>query len=160
MITPIQLDQEILGLWQTELMENPLHINDQMRRIDYVRASIGDTLAGSQMATVYEIRRGDERCGIIMFHHIIDGLKATLSMLLWDARGWTPRAVREAKELIAKTMENHNLARIGTETVDPRVRKMAEIIGFEFEGEKVNDFLCNGELLNTYVLGYVRGKED
>lgn len=156
----IRLDQEILDKWQNELLSNPLHLNDTYRNVDSVRRAIGELLAGSNLSFVFEILRGDDRCGIVIFHHIIPGFKCVMSMQIWDVSAWSKSGVRDAVSLVDLIMKEFDLRRVGAETVDPRVRRMACILGFNEEGEKVNDFLCNGELLNTYVLGRVRGVEE
>jgi len=113
-------------------------------------------LFGQGLSIVYEIC---EMAGILAFLEVIPGFKCALAWQFWDKTAWSKGGksrVRDARELIKYIMDEFDLVRIGTRTADPRVVKLARMLGFEIEGLAKNDFKWGGKLYDIHIMGMTR----
>lgn len=146
-------DDDKFSKWQSHLLNDELHVSDEHRHPGGIMATLREILFGAGLNITYEI--GDFE-GIIGFLGVIPGFRCNLTWQLWDRSRWGLDAVKQAKGLMKFIMDEFDLKRIGTRTADPKVKRLAEMLGFKAEGILVNDFKWEGKLLDVHVLGMTR----
>jgi RimJ/RimL family protein N-acetyltransferase len=75
---------------------------------------------------------------------------------MWNPRSFSPSLVREARSLIDYIVEAFGLVRVGTVTADPRIARMAKMVGFETEGVRRKAFSWDGKTYDEILLSRVR----
>lgn len=131
------------------LMKEELYIPDEKRNWQTIKQLIRYYFSSIHFHLFYEIKNFQ---GLIGFMEIYPEYKALLLWKMWDKSVWNKTFARHGIEVINLIMDSYKLKRIGTETADPKVVKMAEMAGFELEGEKKNEFMWDGKFYKKYVL--------
>ena len=139
-----------------KLMDEFLYMSDEDRNYDSIYRVIFYYLSMPQRNLIYEIGDYD---GILVFANIIPGFKCDLTLKLWNPKRWGPDLVREGKALIDNTMDALKLQRIETNSPDPRIVKMARMVGFRVEGCRKIAFLFDGKLYDDFILGLIKEPE-
>ncbi len=101
----------------------------------------------------YAIWDDGELCGLVGFFNIEEGHKCAATIKLWNPAPWGIKGLRRGIEIMKDVMARHKLVRIDTETADPRIVKMARLLGFECEGVRPFDFRFDGVLYHKVLLG-------
>ncbi len=149
-------DDAKYSTWSNHLLNDELHVSDEHRNEKYITMMLENILFGPGLSIVYEIGC---LAGILAFLDVIPGFKCALTWQFWDKSAWSKggkSGVRDARELIEYIMDEFDLVRIGTRTADPRVVKLAKILGFEIEGLAKNDFKWGGKLYDIHIMGMTR----
>lgn len=131
------------------LMNEELYIPDEKRNWPSIYALLNYYLSPMHTHIFYEI--GDFQ-GLIGFMEVYPEYKAFLLWKMWDKSVWNKTFARHGKEVINLIMDTYKLKRLGTETADPTVVKMARMAGFVYEGAKENEFMWNGKMYSRHVL--------
>jgi hypothetical protein len=134
------------------LMEDYLFLSDESRTDEGALATIAATMA-TPNSMFYEI--GDW-AGVVGLDHVVPGHKAHVSLKFWDTTLFRPSVVRQVQGLLSDLMDYFGLRRLWSETPDPRVVKLAKMVGFKWEGDKVDDFRWGDQFFTTAMLGMVR----
>ena len=135
---------------QTLLMKRPLWLSDEYRTPVAISSIITSYFSGFTFNVFYEV--GDYQA-LVGFVNIQPEFKCELTLKLIDANIWGADFVRASKELIGLFIEQFRLKRITMETADRRIMKMAEMVGFKYEGERPNAFKWEGKFYIKYMLG-------
>jgi len=150
--------EEKLNFLGHQMMDGYLNLPDEKRNQEAIEFIIKYRFLPEMKNNVfYEIGNFG---AIIGFIDIIPSHKCRLVMKFWNRKIWSKRLVREVRELIKATMKQHGLKRLEADTPDERVKRMAEMAGFELEGTKLLDFRWDGEFFPTYILSIIDGKEE
>ena len=144
-----QPTEEKLKELAIHLMKEELYIPDEKRNWQSIYGLISYYTSPTYPHLFYEI--GDYQ-GLIGFMDIIPEYKALLLWKMWDKNVWNKTFARHGIEIINLVMDTYKLKRLGTETADPKVVKMARMAGFIYEGSKVNEFMWNGKLHDRHIL--------
>lgn len=148
-------NEEKLKKIANHLMEGPLNLSDEFRNYDIIHAMLRGYLV-SPSSLFYEI--GDMQA-LLGFTNIIPRFKATVLFKLFDPGLWGFQFKRQGKEVFRLVSEILELKRLSSETPDPRIVRIAKMVGFTIEGMKKNDFIWNRKLYNTYILGLFSNNE-
>ncbi|MGY5873862.1 MAG: GNAT family protein, partial [Candidatus Thorarchaeota archaeon] len=90
------------------------------------------------------------------FINPIPGFKCAMSLNLLDKKIWGKEFIRAGRKLIEMYMDEFSLKRISTQTADPKIVRMAKMVGFKEEGERPLSFMFNQKLYPTYLLGLIK----
>lgn len=150
----IEFHKKIVRL-KSHLLNKYLETSDEHRNEKYLDYVIKGGFFGWGTA-MYEAGDLDALVGFI---NPIPGFKCGMSLNLLDKKIWGKEFARAGQALIQMYMEEFDLKRIGTQTADPKIVKMAKIIGFKVEGERPVDFMWNGRFYKTYLLGLTKEEE-
>ena len=134
-------------------MEKYLYTSDEYRSKDAINLSVNKMLFGPYTNIFYEI--GDFQ-GLIVFAHIIPEHKAELIFKIWDKDAFSKDFLRASRKLVDLVMDEFKLARVTTHSADPKMVRMAKMVGMKQEGESPQDTKWNGKLFTSYTLGLVR----
>lgn len=134
------------------LKEDYLYVSDEYRNDDAVRSMLWSHFASGD-CLIYEIKGGR---GYVGFTDIQPGYKCNAMMKFWGTDLWGPSFIRQLRELVRAVVEEFDLERISTESPDPRIVKLARMVGFEVEGVRWKDFQWDGKLFDNTLMGYVR----
>jgi hypothetical protein len=91
--------------------------------------------------------------GFVGFLNITPGLNCDVMTKVWDKSIWGPDVIRSVREVIKSTMDEYDLYRMNTTTPDPRVVKMAKLVGFKVECEREKNYQWGGRVVKTYMMG-------
>ena len=147
----LEFHQRVVKL-KDHLLNHYLETSDEHRNeqwLDYM-IRCAQSMPGSAM---YEW--GDFQA-LVGFVGTIPTFKCGMSFNLIDKKVWGKEFVRAGMKLIEMYMDEFDLRRISTQTADPKVVRLAEMIGFKVEGERPLDFMWNKKLYPTYFLGLTR----
>ncbi|MHC4605150.1 MAG: GNAT family N-acetyltransferase, partial [Planctomycetota bacterium] len=97
----------------------------------------------------YEI--GDMQ-GLLGFTTIIPTFKCGVLFKLLDRSLWGPDFARESKEVCELIIDEFDLLKLNTSTPDPRVKKMAKMVGFKEEAKRRANFIFNDRLYDEFLL--------
>jgi len=147
----IEFHKKIIRL-KDHLMNKYLETSDEYRNEPYLDYVIKGGLFGWG-TSMYEAGDMDVLVGFIS---PVPGFKCTMSLNFIDKKIWGKEFVRAGKKLIAMYMDEFQLKRIGTQTADPKVQKLAKLVGFKDEGTRPLSFKWNGKFFPTYLLGLIR----
>jgi RimJ/RimL family protein N-acetyltransferase len=145
--------QKNLDAFAAELGKGYLFVSDEIRYPEYLREMVYDLYTRRRFNLIYEI--GDFQ-GVIGFLNVIFDHKADMMLKMWDASFWGKDAVRQGKDLLKYVVETFGLKRVGTVTADPRIVKMAKLVGFTEEGARRKAFAWNKCLHDEILLSVVR----
>jgi len=134
------------------LMNDHLYLSDEFRSYEFIHKMLFNNL-GNKNNIFYEI---GEFGGLLGFVNIIPEYKATALLKLWDKELWGGTFVKELKEIIKHTMIKYNLKRLATDSQDPRMVKLAKIMGFRIEGRFKYGFCWNGEYHTLHKMRILR----
>lgn len=132
-----------------ELMNGFLNISDEYRHYDSVYKLINYYFYCS-FSIFYEVGEFQALLGIT---NIIPQHKADIMMKIFDKDFWGRDFVRETRSLMKLYMKEFGLKRISSESPDPRICKMAKMVGFKVEGIRDLDFSWNGKKYDNFLLG-------
>ena len=135
-----------------KLMEEPLYLSDEYRDYSFIHKMLFNNF-GNENNIFYEI---GEFGGVLGFVNIIPEYKATALLKLWDKKLWGVAFAKELKELIKHIMIKYNLKRLATDSQDPRMVKLAKIMGFKIEGRFKYGFCWNGEYHTLHKMRILR----
>lgn len=149
MFKPFLPSLEKLESLGQRLMNQYFYLDDKDRNSQGISDILSYISYKDSTKLVYEI--GDYG-GILGFINIVPGEKCYLILRLWNRRYWRPSAVKEAKSLISQIMKKFNLKQIETESADPRIVKMAKIVGFKVKDKQKNGFKWDGEFYDNFLM--------
>lgn len=149
-----QTDENIKKLAK-HLMEDFLNMSDEFRNYEIIHSILAKNL-NSPRALFYEI--GNMQT-IIGFINIIPHFKAGVLLVIIDKTIWGATIAREVKLLFNYIIDTFKLKRLSSETPDPRVVKVAQMMGFQIEGRKEKDFVWNNRLYTMFLLGRIKKDE-
>jgi len=147
-------DKDDIAFWskiskfKALLGERYLWLSDEHRHEAGIKALVDSYLHGFHI--FYEA--GDFEA-LLGFKHIVLGFKAELSFSLIKKGIWGADFVRACDALITLVMEKLRLKRLLAQTADPRIVKMAKMVGFKEEGVHPNAFMWKGRLMPVFSLG-------
>lgn len=139
----------------TKLKHNYLYTPDELRTDEKIAAVVayyfpwGTELAIKPMNVWFEI--GDWG-GLLGWVDIIPGYKASALLKLWEPELWGPTLARDLKVLAKRFMDEYKLIRCSLSTADPRMKKMAEMMGFVTEANQSCGFRFDGKYFTNYLL--------
>ena len=139
-----------LATFKRLLIERELWLSDEYRSEEAVNAILLAWFSGMQCTVVYEVGNFQ---GMVAITNIYPNFKANVTFKIWDKKLWGKELVRAGRELLDLYTEQFRLKRIGTETADPQVVKLAKLFGFTVEGESPCDFMWDKQLYTRYILG-------
>ena len=139
---------------QTLLMKRPLWLSDEYRTPQAINALATSYFSGLAFNIFYEI--GDFQ-GLIGFQNILPEFKCAMTFKIWDKDLWGKTLVRAGKNLVELFIREFRLKRISSVTADDRIKRMAEMIGFEVEGEQPDAFRWNNKFYPLILLGKYGG---
>ncbi len=137
------------------LMNKYLETSDENRTEERLEYAVKGGLF-SYGTAMYEAGDLDALVGFV---NILPGFKCGLIFSLLDKKIWGKQFARAGQQLIKMYMEEFDLKRVGSQTADPKVKRLAEIIGFKDEGTRPKNFMWNQKLYPVYLLGMTREEE-
>lgn len=150
----IEFHKRIVRL-KHHLLNKYLETSDEHRNEQYLDYVIKGGFFGYGTA-MYEAGDFDALVGFI---NPIQGFKCNMSLNLIDKKIWGKEFIRASRKLIDMYMDEFKLKRISTQTADPKIVKVAKMVGFKIEGERPLDFMWNEHFFTTYLLGLTREEE-
>jgi len=149
---PSMEDEELKELAQY-LMKKDRHLSDELRNYDIIWALIFQLFYGKEINLFYSI--GDFQ-GVIGFLNILPSWKCSVMLKLWDSKVWKKSLVRDGIKLIDRLFNAFKLIRMETSSPDPRIVKIAKLVGFKEEGVKQKAFKWDGKLFDVTMLSQIR----
>lgn len=150
----VPTDEKILTIAK-HLMYGYLNLPDYLRTWPAIHRMINRFMA-EPIHAIYEFGNFD---GIIIFSDIIFGFNANLIFKIWNPAGWSHGLVRAVRELIKTHMDGLKLVRLESSSPDPRIVRMAGMVGFEIEGMKKMAFPFDGKLYDDCFFSIVKKTE-
>ena len=147
----IEFHKKIIKL-KHHLLNKYLETSDEHRNEPYLDYVIKGGFFGWG-TSMYEAGDMD---GLVGFINPIPGFKCAMSLNLLDKKIWGKEFVRAGKKLIDMYMDEFELKRISTQTADPKIVRMAKMVGFKHEGERPLSFQWGGKFFPTYFLGLIK----
>ena len=147
----IEFHKKIIKL-KDHLLNKYLETSDEHRNEPYLDYVIKGGFFGWG-TSMYEVGELD---ALIGFVNPIPGFKCGMSLNLLDKKIWGKEFVRAGKKLIDMYMDEFELKRISTQTADPKIVRMAKMVGFKHEGERPLSFQWGGKFFPTYFLGLIK----
>ena len=138
-----------------KLMDEYLYVSDEFRNYDDIYRRLLHYANAYNQNVIYEIGNFE---GILGFTNIIAGWKSHLTFKLWNKSRWGADFARQSKDFIHEVMGELHLVRLETSSPDPRIVKMARMVGFKMEGIKQKSFSWQGQFYDETLL--VRIRED
>lgn len=142
-----------LDAFAEKLEKGYLYVSDEIRAPECLRGMVRNLYARGPFNLIYEI---GEFQGVIGFLNIVISHKADMMLKMWDASFWSKDAVRQGRQLVEYIIETFELKRVGTTTADPRIVKMARLVGFTEEGIAKNAFAWKGRMMDEISLSITR----
>jgi len=136
-----------------KLMEEYLYLDDTARDYLSIHRILNNLVNDRVNNIVYEFGKFD---GILGFTGILPGWKAHMTFKIWNPERWGPDFVRQAKGFIGDVMDELQLIRLESGSPDPRIVKMAKMVGFKVEGIKTAGFKWNNILFDDYIFSIIR----
>jgi RimJ/RimL family protein N-acetyltransferase len=153
---PFEPTEEKIMVFAKKLMEEYLYLDDTLRNYEIIHRLLLSFTLNRQGNAIYEIGDFD---GILGFTDIIPGWKARLTFKLWNAERWGVDFARQAKNFLGEFMEAFHLVRLESNSPDPRIVKMAKMVGFKVEGMKRFNFSWDKQLYDDYFFSIVREED-
>ena len=135
---------------QRLLMKRPLWISDEHRTEKAIEAIVSYYFSQKNFSIWYEF--GDFQA-IIGFMDIYPGFKCELTLKLIDKNIWGADFLRAIKDLVDLYIKELRLKRVGTETMDKKIVRMAEMAGFLYEGSRPDFYRWENKFYPKYILG-------
>ena len=140
-----------------KLMEEYLYLDDQWRNYPDIYSIINRYISEWRHHVLYEIGEYD---GLMGFTEIQPGWKAHMTFKLWNPKRWGADFVRQAKGFIGEIMDELQLIRLESASPDPRIVKMAKMVGFKVEGLRRAGFKWNNILHDDCIFAIIREESD
>ena len=134
-----------------ELMNGFLNLDDRFRDYKSIYQSINYYFYYS-FSIFYEVGHGKFQA-LLGVTNIIPQHKADIMLKIFDTDFWGRDFVRETRSLLKLYMKELELKRISAETPDPRITRIAKMVGFEVEGVRNKDFKFNNKYYDNFLLG-------
>ena len=132
------------------VLKRYLWISDEFRYEAIVDALIESYFKNPPLNLVYEA--GDFQ-GVLGFMSIYPNYKCNMIFKLVDIKLWGNDFRKASKEIMELMIDEFKLRRITTESPDPRIVRMAEMVGFKVEGKMPDCFMWNEKFHTNYILG-------
>jgi RimJ/RimL family protein N-acetyltransferase len=132
-----------------ELMNGFLNLDDRFRDYESIYKSMNYYFYYS-FSIFYEVGKFQALLGIT---NIVPQHKADIMLKIFDKDFWGKDFVRETRSLLRLYMKELELKRISAETPDPRICKIAKMVGFKVEGIRNKDFKFNDKYYDLFVMG-------
>lgn len=132
-----------------ELMNGFLNLDDHFRTYESIYKSMNYYFYYS-FSIFYEVGKFQALLGIT---NIIPQHKADIMLKIFDKNFWGNDFVRETRSLLKRYMKELELKRISAESPDPRIVRIAKMIGFKVEGVRNKDFKFNDKYYDNFLLG-------
>ena len=132
-----------------ELMNGFLNLDDNFRNYESIYKSMNYYFYYS-FSIFYEVGKFQALLGIT---NIIPQHKADIMLKIFDKNFWGNDFVRETRSLLKRYMKELELKRISAESPDPRIVRIAKMIGFKVEGVRNKDFKFNDKYYDNFLLG-------
>jgi RimJ/RimL family protein N-acetyltransferase len=132
-----------------ELMNGFLNLDDRFRDYESIYKSMNYYFYYS-FSIFYEVGKFQALLGLT---NIIPRHKCDIMLKIFDADFWGRDFVRETRSLLRLYMKELELKRISAESPDPRIVRIAKIIGFKVEGIRNKDFKFNDKYYDLFVMG-------
>lgn len=147
-------DDERLRIFAKRLYEDYLYLPDEFREYKIIYEIIKSYFSWHNGINLfYEI--GDFQ-GLAGFINIIPEYKAEVMLKFWGGKElWSKQFVKEGRALLKLIMDEWQLRRMGTESPDEKIVKMALMFGFEDEGKSRYAFRWKNEFYDNYKLGLI-----
>jgi hypothetical protein len=136
-----------------KLMDEYLYVSDEFRNYDDIYRRLLHYANAYNQNVIYEIGNFE---GILGFTNIIAGWKSHLTFKLWNKSRWGADFARQSKDFIPEIMDELYLTRLETSSPDPRIVKMARMVGFKNEGTRRLNFSWQGKLFDDTILAIVK----
>jgi RimJ/RimL family protein N-acetyltransferase len=150
---PDSQDDDRLKVFVGHLMKKRWYVSDEFRNYDTLWQMVFHMFYGKQLNLIYSI--GDFQ-GILGFLDIIPQHKCSVMLKLWDKDAWKKTTVRDGMRLIDRLFDRFQLLRMETSSPDPRIIKIAEMVGFSEEGKKVKGFKWDGKVFDITTLSRIK----
>lgn len=132
-----------------ELMNGFLNLDDQFRNYESIYKSMNLYFYYS-FSIFYEVGKFQTLLGIT---NIIPRHKCDIMLKIFDKDFWGKDFVRETRSLLRLYIKELELKRISAESPDPRIVRIAKMIGFKVEGIRDKDFKWNDRYYDNFLLG-------
>lgn len=147
-------DDERLKTLAEKLHDEKLYLSDEYRDYKIIYPMFQKYFSWQNGFNVfYEYGDFDVVMG---FLNIIPEFRASLLFKMINKDSWGKGFVRESKRLIDVFMDAFKLKRLGTESPDEKVVRMAHMVGFQDEGIKIKDFKWDGQLFDVTMMSITR----
>jgi RimJ/RimL family protein N-acetyltransferase len=145
----LHLTEDKTKLIAGELMNGFLNLDDNFRNYESIYKSMSFYFCHS-FSVFYEVGQFQALLGIT---NIIPEHKADVMLKIFDKKFWGKDFVRETRSLLKLYMKELKLKRISAESPDPRIVKIAKMVGFKVEGVRNKDFRWDGKYYDNFLLG-------
>lgn len=135
-----------------ELKNGFLNLDDRFRTYESIYKSMNYFFYYS-FSIFYEVGRDDKFQALLGITNIIPLHKADVMFKVIDKTFWGKDFVKETRSLLRLYMKELELKRISAESPDPRICKLAKIVGFKVEGIRNKDFRWNDKYYDNFLLG-------
>ena len=132
-----------------ELMNGFLNMDDVYRNYESIYKLMNYYFFHS-FSILYEVGEFQALLGIT---NITPRHKCDIMFKIFDKEFWGKDFVRELRSLLKLYMKEFELKRISAESPDPRIVKIAKIVGFRVEGFRDKDFKHNDKYYDLFVMG-------
>lgn len=149
---PIEFYKKV-GRLKKMLKEKHLYLSDEYRHDTGIEAVIHNYFSNLSFNIFYEIGGFQ---GLLGFLNILPEFKCGLTLKLWDKQVWSKEFVRASEKLLDLYINEFKLKKISTRSPDEKIVRMAEMVGFEVEGEQPYEFKWKGKFYTDYLLGKIK----
>jgi len=150
---PFVPTEDKIMLVAKKLMEEYLYLDDTARDYISIHRILNNLVNDRVNNIVYEFGDFD---GILAFTGIIPGWRAAMVFKIWNPARWGADFVRQARSFISDLMDELELIRLESGSPDPRIVKMATMVGFKVEGMKTAGFKWNNRLFDDCIFAIIR----
>ena len=150
---PFVPTEEKIMLIAKKLMEEYLYLDDTARDYISIHRILSNLVNDRVNNIVYEFGEFD---GILAFIGVVPGWRAAMIFKIWNPERWGPDFVRQAKGFIGEMMDELQLIRLESGSPDPRIVRMAKMVGFKVEGVKTAGFKWNNILFDDCFFAIIR----
>jgi len=133
-----------------ELKNGFLNLDDAYRNYESVYKLMNYYFYFS-FSIFYEVGQGMQ--ALLGITNITPTHKADVMFKVIDKKFWGKNFVRETQHLLKLYMKELKLKRISAESPDPRIVKMAKMIGFKVEGIRSKDFRWDDKYYDNFFMG-------
>jgi RimJ/RimL family protein N-acetyltransferase len=132
-----------------ELMNGFLNLDDRFRDYESIYKSMNYYFYYS-FSIFYEIGEFQALLGLT---NIVPRHKCDIMLKIFDTDFWGKDFVRETRSLLRLYMKELELKRISAESPDPRIVRIAKMVGFKVEGIRDKDFKFNNKYYDNFFMG-------
>lgn len=136
----------------SELMNGFLNLSDEYRYYNSIYKLMNYYFYHS-FSIFYEVGRENKFQALLGITNIIPQHKCDIMLKIFDKDFWGRDFVRETRSLLRLYMKELELKRISAESPDPRIVRIAKMVGFKVEGIRNKDFKFNDKYYDNFLLG-------